>query len=277
MLGIDDRIADLAHGGGVWLALGVALLLGLRHATDPDHLTAVSTLVLSEARDGMRRALALGLSWGLGHALALFALGVPLVLFRHLLPAALQTVAEVAIAAVIVGLAVRLLVRWRRGYFHAHPHRHGDLEHVHPHVHEHGRAATHAHAQADGHAHAQADGHARREDHPPHDHHHADALGRSPAAAFGIGLVHGVGGSAGAGLLLVAAVPGRAAAVAALAVFAVATAVSMAACSAAFGHVLARGPVARRLVRLVPVFGVAGAVFGVWYGLGALETVPYLF
>jgi ABC-type nickel/cobalt efflux system permease component RcnA len=257
MLGLDDRVAELAHGGGVWLALCVALLLGLRHATDPDHLTAVSTLVLSDARRGSRRALALGLSWGGGHALTLVALGVPLILFRHLLPDAVQTAAEVAIALVIVALAGRLLIRWRRGYFHAHPHRHGEVSHAHPHGHE--GAGDHAH------------------EHPAHDHAHADALGRSPAAALAIGVVHGIGGSAGAGLLLVAAVPGRGAAVVALAVFAAATALSMALCSAAFGHVLARGPVARRLVRLVPAFGLAGVLFGVWYGLGTLEAVPYLF
>jgi ABC-type nickel/cobalt efflux system permease component RcnA len=274
MLGLDDRVAELAHGGGVWLALCVALLLGLRHATDPDHLTAVSTLVLSDARRGSRRVLALGLSWGGGHALTLVALGVPLILFRHPLPDAVQTAAEVAIALVIVALAGRLLIRWRRGYFHAHPHRHGEVSHAHPHVHE--GAGDHAHEDpahdppTDAHP---VDAH----EHPAHDHAHADALGRSPAAALAIGVVHGIGGSAGAGLLLVAAVPGRGAAVVALAVFAAATALSMALCSAAFGHVLARGPVARRLVHLVPAFGLAGVLFGVWYGLGALETVPYLF
>ena len=261
MLRLDDRIADLAHGGGVWLALGVALLLGLRHATDPDHLTAVSTLVLSDVRHGTRRAVALGLAWGAGHAVTLVALGVPLILFNHLLTPPAQTAAEVAIGVVIVALAVRLLVRWRRGYFHAHPHRHGELRHAHPHVHEHRRGRPHAHT----------------DDEPRHRHDHPEALGRSPLGAFGIGLVHGAGGSAGAGLLLVAAVPGRTAAVAALAVFAVATAVSMGLCSAGFGHVLARGPVARRLVRLVPAFGVAGVLFGMWYGLGALEAVPYVF
>jgi hypothetical protein len=261
VLGLDEHIADLAQGGGVAIALLVAALLGLRHATDPDHLTAVSTLVLGDARHGTRRASMLGLAWGVGHALTLIALGMPLILFHDLLPAAVQTGAEVAIAILIVALAVRLLVRWHRGYFHAHPHRHGGLVHTHPHVHEHG--GTHAH----------------RSDltEPAHDHFHAEALGRSPLASLGIGLVHGIGGSAGAGLLLVAAVPGQAAGAIALTVLAVATAVSMAFCSAAFGHVLARGPVARRLVRLVPVFGVAGVLFGLWYGLGALETVPYMF
>src|SRR5215212_845128 len=107
MLGLDERIADLADGRGVWVPLAVALVLGSRHATDPDHLTAVSTLVLADARHGARRAVALGLAWGGGHAVALVALGIPLLLFNHLLPPPVQTAAEVAIAVIIVALAVR--------------------------------------------------------------------------------------------------------------------------------------------------------------------------
>lgn len=67
--------------------LVVAILLGLRHATDPDHLTAVSTLVLSDARRATRRATMLGLGWGLGHATTLVAFGLPVVLYGRHLPA----------------------------------------------------------------------------------------------------------------------------------------------------------------------------------------------
>ena len=65
------------------MAFVVAILLGLRHATDPDHLTAVSTLFLGESPNGPRRATTLGLAWGLGHAATLFAFGLPVVLFRR--------------------------------------------------------------------------------------------------------------------------------------------------------------------------------------------------
>ena len=80
MFGIDDTIAELGAGGGIAVALLVALLLGLRHATDPDHLTAVSTLVLGDDPRGTRAAGVLGLAWGLGHALTLLALGLPFLL-----------------------------------------------------------------------------------------------------------------------------------------------------------------------------------------------------
>ncbi|TML00640.1 MAG: hypothetical protein E6G41_17620, partial [Actinobacteria bacterium] len=57
----------------------VAILLGLRHATDPDHIAAVSTLVASDEPDP-RRAGRLGFTWGMGHATSLFVFGVPIVL-----------------------------------------------------------------------------------------------------------------------------------------------------------------------------------------------------
>jgi cytochrome c biogenesis protein CcdA len=252
MFGIDDAIADLGGSGGIAVALLVALLLGLRHATDPDHLTAVTTLMMSDDRRGPRRASSLGLAWGAGHAVTLFAVGVPIVLFDSYLPDWVQSGLELAVGAVIVVLAVRLLVRWRRGYFHAHAHTHGGVRHAHPHVHE------GAHPRV-------------------HEHRHGPELGRSPAAAFGIGLVHGAGGSAGVGVLLVAAVPGASQAVAALAALAIGTAVSMAAASAAMGYALARGPLARRFELAAPAFGALSLAFGVWYALGALGTVPFVF
>jgi ABC-type nickel/cobalt efflux system permease component RcnA len=250
MLGLDELIARLGNSG--LMAFVVALLLGLRHATDPDHLTAVSTLFLADSRNGPRRATVLGLAWGLGHATTLFAFGLPVVLFRRYLPDPVQRAAEAAIGLVIVALAIRLLIRWHRGYFHVHPHSHGSVQHAHPHVHEHRHeAATQA---------------------VPHAHPHAEGLGRSPLTAFGIGMVHGVGGSAGVGLLLVGAVSGQMQGVLALVVFAAATAVSMALVSTAFGHALARGTVKRRLAELVPLLGAASLLFGVWYSLGALRS-----
>jgi high-affinity nickel permease len=228
----------------------VAVLLGLRHATDPDHLTAVSTLVLSDDREGARKAGVLGFAWGLGHATTIFIFGLPVVLFRAYLPDLVHRGAEAVIGLLIVALAVRLLVRWRRGYFHAHPHTHGPLRHAHPHVHEHSpaRHATTRHA-----------------------HSHAEGLGRSPLAAYGIGLVHGIGGSAMVGLLVVGAAASRTLGVLALLLFAGGTAVSMALVSAAFGYALARGPVSRLVGPLMPAVGLASLVFGVWYAAGAVR------
>ncbi len=259
MFGLDEAIARFSSGSAL-LALAAALLLGLRHATDPDHLTAVSTLVLSDAGRGARRAASLGLAWGLGHAATLVAFGLPVVLFGNDLPPPVQQAAEMAVGAVIAGLALRLLLRCRRGWLHMHPHAHGTIRHAHPQVHEEraagGHAAEHRHPEA-------------------HEHAHAEALGRTPLAAFGIGLVHGIGGSAGGGILLVAAIPDRALAAGALGLFAAGTALSMSLASAAFGQALTCGPLARPVAGLVPAFGALSLLFGVWYALAAFQTMRH--
>jgi len=228
MLALDHRLADLA--GGSWLlALLVALLLGLRHATDPDHLTAVSMLVAGDEPDGSRRARRLGFAWGLGHATTLFAFGLPVVLFGAYLPDAVQRAAELAVGLVIIGVAVRLVVRWR----------------LH--------------------------------DSPRYEHGH-DALGRTPRAAFGIGLVHGAGGSAGVSLLIVGSVAGDPAmAAVCLSILAAGATLSMALLSSAFGHALARGSLLRDVSGAMPALGVGGVLFGAWYALGALQAVHYPF
>jgi ABC-type nickel/cobalt efflux system permease component RcnA len=192
--------------------------------------------------------------------LTLAAFGLPVVLLQAYLPDAAQRTAEAAVGLMIMLLAIRLLLRWHRGHFHAHAHRHGDLEHRHLHPHD-----------ANGTAH---------DDVPLPDHDHAHEpearLGRSPWQAFGIGLVHGTGGSAGVGVLLLAAIPGQAEAVAALMVLAVGTAVSMTLLSLSFGYAITRGPVLRRMLAFAPAMGVVTLAFGGWYTLGAVGAVPYL-
>jgi ABC-type nickel/cobalt efflux system permease component RcnA len=251
MAGLDERLAGLGGGQGLLVALGIAILLGLRHATDPDHLTAVATLVAGDARHRVRSAARLGLAWGAGHAVTLLVLGLPVVLVGDALPETAQRAAELLVGLVIIGLAVRLLRRWRDGELHLHEHDHrSGVRHVHPHAHE----------QAHGHAHA------------AHEHRHA-SLGRTPRAAFAIGLVHGIGGSAGVGVLLIGAVSGGAAAVTALALFAAGTAVSMALVTTAFAAALATRPAQRRFEALAPALGTAALAFGAWYAVAAVVAV----
>jgi ABC-type nickel/cobalt efflux system permease component RcnA len=252
MLGIDDRIVALGDGHALLLVLAVALLLGLRHATDPDHLAAVSMLIASGRDDGVRRAGVLGIGWGLGHATTLVACGVPIVVGGAYLPGWARHGAEALIGLVIMVLAARLLLRWRRGHFHVHAHRHGDLEHRHLHPHE--AAAGHDH------------------DHAPD-----PILGRSPVQAYGIGLVHGIGGSAGIGILLIAGIRDEAAALTALVLFALATALSMWILSCSLGFLLTRGRAVRRALALAPALGAFSLAFGAWYTLGAFDIVRYAF
>ncbi len=252
MFGLDEQVARLGEGSLI-LALAVAVVLGLRHATDPDHLTAVATLIVGDERHGRRRARRLGLAWGLGHGVTLFAFGLPVVLVGRALPEGVQQAAEVAVGGLICLLAARLLWRWHAGAFHSHAHDHGGRRHAHPHAHP----SAAEHGQQD------------------HDHAHAERLGRTAGAAFGIGLVHGLGGSAGAGILLVGAAADGAPAAVALALVATATAASIALVSAALGYAHARGTLAARLEHVVPAMGAASLIFGLWYAAGAVGAAPY--
>jgi cytochrome c biogenesis protein CcdA len=228
MFGLDDKIAALGTGEAFLVVAALAILLGLRHATDPDHLTAVTTLIAGGGDHDHRKARSLGFVWGLGHATTLFAFGLPIVVAKSYLPDPVQRGAETAVGIVIIALALRLLVRWRQGAFRSGP------GHRHP-------------------------------------------TGRTPLQAYAIGLVHGMGGSAGVGVLLLAAIPDRAEAIVALALFAAFTAVSMAIASSTFGYALSREPVVRRFARVAPALGALSLVFGIWYSLGALNAVPYVF
>jgi ABC-type nickel/cobalt efflux system permease component RcnA len=249
MFGLDDKIAELSAGASVWVVLLAAVLLGLRHASDPDHLAAVTSLVAGGRERAGRAAAKLGLAWGLGHAITLFAFGMPIVLFNSYLPEQAVQAAEVAIAFVIVGLAARLLYRWRKGALHIHEHEHGRSRHSH----------IHGHATQPG-------------SHDAHAH-----LARSPLGAFAIGLVHGMGGSAGVGILIVATVESTAVAAASLILLAVFTAVSMAILSGGFGATLVSRPCRVVFNTVAPVLGLLSLAFGVWYGLSALELTPYYF
>ena len=231
MFGLDDAITHLSSGASVTVVILVAVLLGLRHATDPDHIAAVTTLVASGGERASRAAARLGAFWGLGHALTLVLFGLPILLFQRSLPERVQQGAETAVAALIVFLALRLLVRWRHGYFN-----------LHAHVHE--------------------------------DEHH-DHTVRTPLGAFGIGLVHGIGGSAGIGVLILAAIPSTMVACVALVVLALFTAVSMTIVTTGFGITLSTARVASAFNGIAPLLGVASLAFGLWYAVAAWGLVAY--
>jgi high-affinity nickel permease len=240
MFGLDASISSLAAGHGAFVVLLVAFALGLRHASDPDHLVAVSTLVAASKERAGRAAGLLGAAWGAGHATTLLLFGLPVILVQAYLPATVESLAEALIGVIIVTLASRLLLRWRRGAFHAHRHEHDGSAHLH----------VHSHAAEDAHVHSHAV--------------------RTPAQAFGIGLVHGLAGSAGVAILIVAAVPNRTMAVAALLVMVVGTALSMSVLSAAIGRAFTVAGARRAFNRGVPALAGAACVFGVWYSATAL-------
>jgi hypothetical protein len=212
VFGLDERIAALASGRPL-AALGVALLLGLRHPLDPDHLAAVGAM----ARSSRGRSAVLGLCWGAGHASTVLALGVPVVLWTTMLPPGAREAIEALVGFVILVLGLRLWIRHGRAERHPHPHR-------------------------------------------------APARLREACA---VGALHGAGGSAGIGLLLIAAMPDREVALAALVVFAIAAALAMGLVAAGLA----------RSLRALPARATGGAAcaFGAWYLLAACVGAPYPF
>lgn len=228
---LDGSLAHLFDGAPLLVALGIAFVLGLRHASDPDHLVAVTSLVASDDADH-RDAARMGAWWGLGHAMMLLAIGLPLIFLKSELPAWLESGAEKAVGVVILVLAARVIWKWARGDYRAGKHDHDGQGHRHLH-------------RGDGHEHASV---------------------RTPAQAFGIGVVHGLAGTGAVVLLLLAALPTQLEAAAALAVFAPMSIVSMAACTTAFAWVLTR-PLVEPVYRavLIPALGMFGLFFGLWY------------
>ena len=235
---LDTWLTGLLGGAPFLVALSIAFVLGLRHASDPDHLVAVTSLVAADDGD-TRRAMRLGGWWGVGHAAILLVVGLPLIFLKTALPPWLENGAEKAVGVVILLLALRVLLKWLRGDYHVAAHEHTD--------------GTHA-----------------RRRHLWRERAHRHVAVRSRRQAFGIGVLHGLAGTGAVVLLLVAALPSRLEAAAALAVFAPMSVVSMALCTTVFAWALTR-PVVRPLYRtvLIPALGLFGMLFGTWYlGLG---------
>ncbi len=158
--------------------LGLGFVLGLKHATEADHLAAVSTIV-SERRSLWQSA-GVGALWGAGHTAALLAAGLLVVGLGVTIPERVAWVLELAVALMIILLGTRLLYRIFRGQqtVHVHAHEHGGRPHVHLHFHD----ERHKHSVETTHLSA-------------HD-------GLSGWRPFFVGIVHGLAGSAALTLLV---------------------------------------------------------------------------
>ena len=182
-------------------ALG--FFLGMRHATDPDHVIAVTTIV-SRYRSAAGAAL-IGAFWGLGHTLTILVVGGGIILFGWVIPPRVGLSMELAVGLMLILLGIMNL----RGVFqlmaerrpmgshdhhdpvHTHPHSHGDFVHNHPHGHD-----------------------PERHPHNPEQtpvgwlDRHLGRLGAYQALRpLVIGVVHGLAGSAAVALLVLATIP----------------------------------------------------------------------
>ncbi len=214
-------------------ALGT--LLGMRHALEPDHLTAVSTLVTGERSSA--RAAMLGASWGVGHTLSLVAVGAVLVVLRAEMPAHVADLFELFVAVMLVVLGVRAIALAVRQ---------GPIGPPHVHAH-HGVAHTHAGA-------------------PRHVHVGRWTLARRPLI---VGAVHGLAGSGALTALVLATLTSTAARITYMALFGLGSTLGMAALSGVLGWPLARMGTNRTLARALSI--VVGCVS---IGLGLIWGYP---
>lgn len=131
--------------------LMLGFFLGMRHATDADHVIAVSTIVVRQRRVGA--AAWIGALWGVGHTFTILAVGSAIILFGLVIPPRLGLTVEFSVALMLVLLGLLNLtgtLRWIQdslgtasGPFHSHAHSHDDFVHSHRHGHgpgEHGHA-----------------------------------------------------------------------------------------------------------------------------------------
>ncbi len=202
--------------------LAVGFFLGMRHATDPDHVIAVTTIV-SNQRSSIRAAL-IGAFWGVGHTVTIFVVGAGIILFNLVIPVRVGLSMELSVAVMLMILGLINIAGFLRSMpvksiqndeeekvIHSHPHSHGDYIHNHSHAHQPG-------------------GHSHSPDHTPlawMDR----AFGKSNLylylRPFVVGVVHGLAGSAAVALLVLTTIRNVHWAIAYLLVFGVGTIAGM--------------------------------------------------
>jgi ABC-type nickel/cobalt efflux system permease component RcnA len=121
--------------------LGIGLVIGFRHAFEPDHMAAVTTLAGRHAR--LREAWRLSLAWTAGHSATIALVTAAVIVLGWRLPARFWPACELAVALLLVGLGISVIVRTVRGRWHLHAHAHGGVPHVHVHSHAHGAGHEH--------------------------------------------------------------------------------------------------------------------------------------
>jgi hypothetical protein len=216
-------------------ALGLGLLLGLRHALDADHVAAVATLVTRER--GVVGSCLLGAFWGAGHTAALLGAGAAVIAFRLTIAPAVEATLERGVGLLLVLLGGHVLLRTIGALVvHGHEHVHDGLTHRH--------VRLHVGAADGGHVH----------------------LIRFAGRPFLVGLLHGLAGSAALMLLVLGTIPSPVGAFAYILVFGLGSTAGMLLLSGLVGLplALAAGRTARLQTALQLVAGVASAALGVF-------------
>lgn len=224
--------------------LGIGLVFGLKHATEVDHVIAVSTIV-SHHKNVFRSAV-VGALWGAGHTISLLIVAAIVLWFRVEIPERVSGWLEFGVALMIIGLGVSALWRTLRtnAKVHVHQHSHDGVSHTHVHFHE--KETKHAPAVKAPHSHGVA------------------RIGVKPVL---VGMMHGLAGSGALTLLVLTQLSSSWLGFLYVATFGVGSIAGMLLMSGLVGlpFALTAGKLAhlhRGLQTLAAIFSIC---FGIWY------------
>lgn len=246
-------------------AIGLGFVLGMRHATDPDHVIAVSTIVSRQR--SIRQAGVIGALWGVGHTITIFGVGAAIILFNIVIPPRIGLMMELAVGLMLILLGILNLTGMMQRITHRYTPQHGHTQQIdtsvaHSHFHQHD-GVVHEHIHS----------------HNPEIHMHPDPeVGDGEQPGFlrklglyqflrplAVGLVHGLAGSAAVALLVLAEIRDPRWAIAYLLIFGVGTIAGMMLITMMIG-----APFALTRKRFAPFnrgLGVASGLLSLGFGL----------
>src|SRR5437667_453030 len=247
----------------------LGFFLGMRHATDADHVIAVSTIVSRERT--LRSAILIGRAWGVGHTLTIVGVGGALILFSVVIPPRLGLSMEMAVGLMLIVLGMWNLtgiLKWLQEAFssgrvrppglHTHVHSHGDYGHSHPHAHD-------------------PESHGHGEDETPQawlDRRFGRLGAYQVLRPLVVGIVHGLAGSAAIALLVLATIQNAWWATAYLLLFGLGTIAGMMLVTAAIAAPFAFA--AQRLGGLTRYLRVASGLLSLGFGLFLVYQIGFV-
>lgn len=229
--------------------LFLGFILGLKHATDADHVVAVTTIV-SRARK-LRHAAMVGITWGIGHSLMIIIVGIAIILFHISIPERLQLSFEFIVAVALIVLGVLNLTGIMQKLL-------GAFSHVHSHFHNHNKMHTHVHHH-DAALHGQLAKHEEV----------TEFIARH--GAFGlirplvVGLIHGLAGSAAVALLILGSIADEKIAMLYLAIFGAGTVIGMMCITTLLGIPIIAG--SKKFSQFDRVISIAAGALSIAYGI----------